>query len=596
MMLQALVQYAERENLGGDPDFEPADVDWLIPLTKAGQLAGPPIDLRESPKRKEIPTLEQKLLTDANRPRARFLCDALERSLGWFDEKKPQRAGRAAGSLSFFTNLLRDCRASSRADVGCLDAVLRFLGDAAAVANVRAQLAAAKAKPNELATFSVDGVWLLDLEEPAQFWRSWRKQLKPSSAANKRLCFATGELAETVDTTGVIKGVPGGNPSGTIFLSFDKDAFCSFGLEQAQNAGLSAEAELKVRSALTRLIERSRSQKLVFNNTICLHWTRKRVDFDPVDTLASANPEEVAQLIKSVETGRQVTGLDANAYYAVSLSGNGARIVVRDWIESTVPEIREHIGEWFRDLGMVEPGGVNVKHEFSLGQLLYFGLANPGLEKPFEALPHGAAEELLRSALTGGPVPQNILMSALRRETVDRVSGGNEAGQRNPFLPARFALIKLCLLRSPTRKEHHTMSEKLDPNSKDRAYLCGQLFAVLGRLQLLALGPVGASIAERTYGGVATRPATTLGPLFTKVPAYLKKANDRFPGSGTNKQKEIEALCQRIEAQDGLPQTLGLEEQGRFALGYYCQLAEYRARAEEREIEEKAEQITDENK
>jgi CRISPR-associated protein Csd1 len=137
------------------------------------------------------------------------------------------------------------------------------------------------------------------------------------------------------------------------------------------------------------------------------------------------------------------------------------------------------------------------------------------------------------------------------------------------------------------------MSEKLDPNSKDVAYLCGQLFAVLGRLQLLALGTVGASIAERTYGGVATRPATTLGPLFTKVPAYLKKANDRFPGSGTNKQKEIEALCQGVEAQGGLPQTLGLEEQGRFALGYYCQLAEYRARREEAELEEKAEEITE---
>jgi len=81
---------------------------------------------------------------------------------------------------------------------------------------------------------------------------------------------------------------------------------------------------------------------------------------------------------------------------------------------------------------------------------------------------------------------------------------------------------------------------------------------------------VGASIAERTYGGVATRPATRRGPLYTKVPPYHNKANDRFPGAGTNKQKEIEVLCQRIEAQAGLPQTLGLEEQGRFALGYYA--------------------------
>jgi CRISPR-associated protein Csd1 len=596
MMLQALVRYAERENLGTDADFELREVDWLIPLTKDGKLAGPPIDLRETPKQKLIPTLEQKLLTDANRPRARFLCDTLERSLGIADPKKPERAKRTAGSFKFFKDLVRECRDSSsvRADAPILDAVLRFIGDQTALKNVRGQLLAAAAKPNELATFSVDGIWLLDSEDAARFWRAWRREkLKSGAPVTKRPCFATGELSEAVNTSGVIKGVPGGNPSGTIFLSFDKDAFSSFGLEQAQNAALSIAAELKIRSALAQLIERSRDQKLVFNNTICLHWTREPVDFDPVDTLASANPEEVAQLLKSVETGRQISKVDVNAYYAVSLSGNGARIVVRDWIESSVPEIRDRVARWFRQLGIVESGGVNVRREFSLGQLLW-ALANPKLEKPFDALPHGAAEDLLHAAVTGGPIPQTILMAALRRETRDRVSGGDETGQRKPFLPSRFALIKLCLLRSPNRKEHHTMSEKLDSNSKDVAYLCGQLFAVLGRLQLLALGKVGASIAERTYGGVATRPATTLGPLFTKVPAYLKKANDRFPGSGTNKQKEIESVCQRIEAQSGLPQTLGLEEQGRFALGYYCQLAEYRARREEAELEKKAEEIAEE--
>jgi CRISPR-associated protein Csd1 len=595
MMLQALLHYAERENLGGDPDFEMLDVAWLIPLTKDGKLAGPPIDLRQTPKRKLIPALEQKLLTDANHPRARFLCDASERALGWVDAKKPERVKRAAGSFNFFKGLLRDCRNSSgvKADAPFLDAVLHFLEDEAALANVRAQLGAAKAKPNELATFSVDGVWLLDLKEPVGFWRAWRGKLKAHRQTAKRLCLATGELAEAVRTTGVIKGVPGGKPSGTIFLSFDKDTFCSFGLKQAQNAALSAAAELKIRSALAHLIEKSRNQKLIFNNTICLHWTREPVDFDPVDTLGSANPEEVAQLLKSIEIGKRVASVNENAYYAVSLSGNGARIVVRDWIESTVPEIRDKVACWFQELGIVEATGVNVKREFSLSQLLW-ALANPKLEKPFDALPHGAAEDLLHAALTGGPIPHSILMAALRRETIDRVSGGEEAGQRKPFLPSRFALIKLCLLRSPTRKEQNTMSEKLDTNSKDVAYLCGQLFAVLGRLQLLALGKVGASIAERTYGGVATRPATTLGPLFTKVPAYLKKANDRFPGAGTNKQKEIESLCQRIEDQGGLPQTLGLEEQGRFALGYYCQLAAYRERREEAELEKKAEEISEE--
>lgn len=139
------------------------------------------------------------------------------------------------------------------------------------------------------------------------------------------------------------------------------------------------------------------------------------------------------------------------------------------------------------------------------------------------------------------------------------------------------------------------MTEKLDIQSKDRAYLCGQLFAVIGRLQLLALGKVGASLADRTYGGVATRPATTFGPVFTKLPAYLKKANSRLPGSGTNKQKELEILCQRIEELGGIPQILGLEDQGRFALGYYCQLAQYRTDRAEAEAAKKAEELADES-
>jgi len=211
----------------------------------------------------------------------------------------------------------------------------------------------------ERVSFTVDGVWLLDLTESAQFWRSWRKKLKPSSSSTKRVCFATGELIEAVETSGVIKGLPGGNQSGTIFLSFHRDAFCSFGLQQGQNAALSADAEMKIRSSLSQLIERSRAQKLVFNNTIFLHWTRKPVDFDPVDLLAAANenPEAVAQLLESVQDGSQLVAFDANAYYAVSLSGNGAGIVVRDWLESTVPKIRDHVAKWFLDIGIVEPGG-----------------------------------------------------------------------------------------------------------------------------------------------------------------------------------------------------------------------------------------------
>lgn len=587
MMLTALVAYAERENLG-DPDFAPGDISWVIPLSRSGARLGPPIDLTTQPQKRPLPFLEQDQLTVASHPRAKFLCDCLERATGWADPEKPERVVRAAASLAFFSQLLAACASSRPRSKPALDAVATFLANKPALQALYGELASAKAKRNQLATFSVDGQPILEAPDVEAFWRDWRAAHGTAGGGPARPCFATGQLAIPVQTSGNIRGVPGGNPSGTKLLSFDKDAFRSYGLEQALNASVSAAAEAKIRAALEALIAKSRDQKLVFGNSICLHWTRQTADLDPLNLLVTADPDAVAQLLHSAQTGRPPAPLDADDYYAVTLSGNGARIVVRDWLASTVATIERRTAQWFLDLAIADIAapGVPTRHGFSLYQLLA-AMANDKLTDKFQALPHGAFEDLLRAALTGAPLPRALLAASLRREAVERARG--EAR----FIPARFALIKACLLRLPNRKENQSMSATLDANSRDAAYLCGQLFAVLGRLQFIALGRVGASIADRSYGGVATRPATTLAPIFTKVPAYIKKANDRWGGSGTNKQKEIEVLCQHLDALGGLPKTLDLEEQGRFALAYYSQLAAYRARKEEAAIERQAEQIDD---
>ena len=189
-----------------------------------------------------------------------------------------------------------------------------FLREGAAVAELHRQLLAAKAKPSDNAMFTVEGRSLLNSQGLKTFWRNRRRrttgQSKPRS---RRVCVATGELAETLDTTEKIKGVPGGLGTGTNLISFDKESFRSFGLAQAQNAALSPPAELKIRSALNRLIELSRSQRLVFNKTVHLHWTRKPLDYDPFDILANPDENAVSQLLNSVRSGQTSAAFDDNA-------------------------------------------------------------------------------------------------------------------------------------------------------------------------------------------------------------------------------------------------------------------------------------------
>ncbi len=588
MMLQALIAYADREKLGDDATLSEVEVRWGIPLDKDGALAGTPLPLSENPEEKRPrPKKFLRPFTSANAlnqgDKSHFLCDTLERAVLFFDGKTPEKEEGRRIQHAYFKNLLKHAAAFCPAEASRLNAVLTLLNNSDSVEQLHSKLRTEKAKPNDNATFFVNGVNLLNpkvLTALGSFWRSWQTvDSVNEDVREKNICLATGQLANTLDTTEKIKGVPGGMSVGTNLISFDKDSYCSFGLEQAQNAALSAPAELKIRSALNKLIEDSKKQRLVFNDVIYLHWTKQPIVRDPIDLLSGAEENAVEHLLQSVQKGERIHGLDVNAYYAASLSGNGARIIVRDWIESTVPEVDMHIAGWFRDLSIIHPDGSRIKSDFKFGNLLY-GLVRAELKELSPGLP----AQLFHSALTGLSLPQAALAAVLRRQQLDQ----------EKLNPARIALIKACLLRSPNRKATHTMTPKLDPESKDPAYLCGALFAVIGRLQLLALGKVGASIADRTYGGVATRPATTLGPIFTKLPPYVKKANVRFPGSGTNRQKEIEDLCYRIEALGGIKQTLGLEEQGRFALGYYCRLAQYRTDRAEAEAAEKAAELEDE--
>lgn len=130
------------------------------------------------------------------------------------------------------------------------------------------------------------------------------------------------------------------------------------------------------------------------------------------------------------------------------------------------------------------------------------------------------------------------------------------------------------------------MTEKLDSDCNDPAYLCGRLFAVFDRLQYLALGGVNAGVVERFYASASTTPALVMGRLFRNAQNHLSKASG---GIATNVSKDFEEITSQLGCT--FPTTLSLEEQGRFALGYYHQKAEYRrisAERKEAQSEEKA--------
>jgi CRISPR-associated protein Csd1 len=121
------------------------------------------------------------------------------------------------------------------------------------------------------------------------------------------------------------------------------------------------------------------------------------------------------------------------------------------------------------------------------------------------------------------------------------------------------------------------MTASLDPNSQDAAYLCGRLFAVFERLQYLALGGVNAGVVDRFYASASVTPALVMGRLFRNAQFHLAKTDG---GKAENVRKDFEEIASALGRK--FPASLDLEAQGRFALGYYHQKADYRRRTAER--------------
>jgi CRISPR-associated protein Csd1 len=116
----------------------------------------------------------------------------------------------------------------------------------------------------------------------------------------------------------------------------------------------------------------------------------------------------------------------------------------------------------------------------------------------------------------------------------------------------------------------------LEPDNPSPAYQLGRLFAVLEAAQYAALGRVNASIADRFYGAASATPARVFGALMRSAKVHISDARKRNLGGWI--EPRIEQIMAHLPAR--LPTSLKIEDQGRFAVGYYHERGQRRSRNE----------------
>jgi CRISPR-associated protein Csd1 len=408
--------------------------------------------------------------------------------------------------------------------------------------------------PSDNVLFRVGSQRPTDLSSVQRFWVS--ENSDEGAATGQCLVCGTRGPVDRLSPI-AIKGVPGGQSTGMAIVSANKDAFESYGAQQALIAPTCRSCGEGYANAINYMI-RSEKHRVYVGPTVFIFWTAADSEFDVVSFLSQPQPEEVRELISSFRTGKLQHGLDLTAFYALSLSAAGGRVVVRDWLDTTVPTAQENLARWFElqricadDGSDGAPYGV-----FPLAASLYL--------KPNDQMVANVPRSLVRCALSGGPLPTSLLAQAVARNRAEQSVTRNRA-----------AMLKAVMLSQVDDSKEGYM-ERLETSCKSPGYLCGRLMAELESAQKLAVNP-RSTLVDRFYGAASSAPATVFGYLLRDFQAaHMGKLRKEKPGAYNAIDIRVQDILQSLRE---FPKTLSLKEQALFALGYYHQKADNRANA-----------------
>ena len=425
------------------------------------------------------------------------------------------------------------------------------------------------AKQHKL-TFRVDGAFPADLDSVREFWAA----RTVGEGAPIMTCLVTGLKGPVQRRMPAhIEGLKRiGGEAKTALVSANKKPFESYGLEESLTSPISREAAERFTKALNELISKQDSHIYV-GPLVYVFWTREETSFNFLGMVEQPKPEAVRLLFKSPISGQQTSDVRTNGFYALALSAKKTRATVRDWLETTVPDVKGSLRRWFEAQEIVDAYGDETR------PLGLYALAASVYRDASKEMQPAVSAAMMRVALKGGRLPDDLLARAVRRCVVGTVW---QDGTREHVTMERAALIKLILTTQDTQ-ERLSMSDMKSLNEKPSfegielaAYNCGRLLAQLEAVQIRAQGrKVNTTVIDRYYGAASTTPSKVIGLLMSNAQDHLSKIRKKNRGAYEGLQRRIEEIMQPLKK--GYPNTLNMSEQGLFALGYYHQRAQNRA-------------------
>lgn len=558
MILHALAQYYERKSgveegvlplLG----FERKIIPVIIEISGQGTFVQVRVTDKDSSSSEYIVPQGVKKTSGVA---ANLLWDNAEYVLGLTIKGKPERVTKQHEA---FIARIRALGEPAKSDKG-IQALLCFLENLdTATLKENPHWETLQSNPNLSSQLQDDNCLICQRQNVIDTLRNYEGEDVGSS-----VCLVTGNDDDPERLHPAIKGVWGARSSGANIVSFNRDSFTSYRKSQGFNAPVGKQASFTYTTALNHLLRRGSEQRFQVGDASTVCWSAKPHDlesnlptiFGTTPSAIKDNPdkytETVKKVFKSVEERGLLTEEDANtSFFVLGLAPNASRIAIRFWLTGTVSEFSTRVKEHFDYVRI-------VRGENELEYLpLFLLLVNTAVQGKAENIPPNLGGDTMRTILTGQPYPYTLFASAIRR---------CKATQHVNY--ARAATIKAYL-----NKFHNTevLTVALDKENTDPAYRLGRLFATLEKIQEEANPGINATIKDRYYGAASSNPVSVFSTLLKLSNHHLAKLENR--GRKTNFEKLLNEIMTDIPPD--LPTSLSLQNQGKFAVGYYHQRQDF---------------------
>ena len=567
MILQALARYYDdllQQGKISAPGWTKVKISYALDIGLDGQLKQVVSILKEEPMGKKTVQRPQEIALPALVGRSslkvasNFLWDNSGYLLGIKKNEKPERSLKCFQNARELHHALLD-----GVDSPAAKAILNFFDTwepekAAQHPDLSKEIENVTAGGNLL--FRVDNSFVQDDPLIQEAWN--RVQGETDENAVKMQCLVTGREDEIARTHPLIKGVQGAQMAGAALVTFNGNAFCSYGHEQNYNAPVGKHAAFAYTAALNHLLSDRNSVQHIGDTTVVCWAEGAEEAYQNLAQFALFGQEmpgltdnDLRAALKRLANGLPCDDLGVDPkrpFYVLGLAPNAARLSVRFFLHDSFGKLMKNVNDHYDRMEIVRPS-FDKQEILPLWWMLR---ETVNLNSRDKAPSPAMAGATVRAVFSGGPYPASLLEAVMLRIRAE-----------SSVTRGRAAIIKAYYLKNPHSdcpKEVLTVS--LNEASNNPAYILGRLFSVYEAVQQSANPGINTTIKDKYFNSAAAMPASIFPVLNNLYQKHLRKL---APGLRISYDKQVMELKGALG--ENYPVRMTLAQQGAFDLGYYHQ-------------------------